>query len=246
MYTTPKLSLPYIMPRQAQKHVTHNEALAMLDVLVQLVVLDRDLATPPANPSEGDRYIVAASAAGSWIGQSGKIAHYNDGSWQLMSPAPGWTVCCVDEASLLYWTGSAWASFALPALQNLPLLGIGTMADATNPFSAKVNKALWTAKTAAEGGDGDLRYTMNKETASDTSSLLLQSAYSGRAELGLIGDDNLTTKVSSAFDSASRTRRRPGNHGKGRVSICCMSASDNRSSRSPSNGDGAGRKGTCG
>ena len=81
-------------------------------------------------------------------------------------------------------------------LQNLALLGIGTTADATNPFSAKLNKALWTAKTAAEGGDGDLRYTMNKETAADVLSLLLQRGFSGRAEIGLIGDDDLTFKVS--------------------------------------------------
>src|SRR5262245_1934348 len=189
MDTTPKLSLPYIMPSQAQKHVTHNESLAILDVLVQLAVLDSDLASPPASPGEGDRYIVAPSASGSWVGQSGNIAHYNDGAWQFVSPAPGWIAWCIDEAGLLYWTGSAWANFpaALTALQDLSLLGIGTSADATNPFSAKVNKALWTARTAAEGGDGDLRYTMNKETASDTVSLLMQAGYSGRAELGLIG-----------------------------------------------------------
>jgi Protein of unknown function (DUF2793) len=199
MDTTPKLLLPYIMPSQAQKHVTHNETLAMLDALVQLAVLDRDLATPPASPATGDCYIVAASAGGAWTGQSGKIAYYQDGSWQFLSPGRGWMACCLDEASLLYWTGSAWASFPVVVsnLQNLSLLGIGTTADTTNPFSAKVNKALWTAKTAAEGGDGDLRYTMNKETISDTASLLMQTGFSGRAELGLIGDNNLTAKVSS-------------------------------------------------
>src|SRR5262245_31421109 len=124
MDTTPKLSLPYIMPSQAQKHVTHNEALAILDALVQLAVLDRDLATPPVAPAEGDRYIVASPASGSWAGQSGKIAYYSDGSWQFLSPGRGWMACCVDESSLLYWTGSAWASFPLgiTALQDLSLL----------------------------------------------------------------------------------------------------------------------------
>jgi Protein of unknown function (DUF2793)/Chaperone of endosialidase len=197
MDATPKLSLPYIMPSQAQKHVTHNEALAALDVVVQLVVLDRDLGTPPASPSEGDCYIVAASAAGVWAGQSGKIAHYNDGSWQFLSPVRGWVACCVDEAGLLYWTGTAWASFPLPPLQNLPLLGIGTTADATNPFFAEVNKALWKARRAADGGDGDIRVAMSKESTPDTASLLMQAGFSGRAELGLIGDNNLAAKVST-------------------------------------------------
>jgi hypothetical protein len=49
------LLLPYILAAQAQKHVTHNEALRILDGLVQLSVLDRDLTAPPAGPADGDR-----------------------------------------------------------------------------------------------------------------------------------------------------------------------------------------------
>jgi hypothetical protein len=44
---TTHLLLPYILAAQAQKHVTHNEALRILDGLVQLSVLDRDLTAPP-------------------------------------------------------------------------------------------------------------------------------------------------------------------------------------------------------
>ena len=105
----------------------------------------------------------------------------------------------VDEGTLLAWHGSGWvdAITAITSLNNLVLLGVGTTADSTNPFSAKLNNALWTAKSVAEGGDGDLRYKLNKETASDTLSMLLQTAYSGRAELGLTGDDDFHLKVSA-------------------------------------------------
>ena len=41
--TTPHLGLPLIAASQAQKHVTHNEALGLLDTLVQLACLDKDL-----------------------------------------------------------------------------------------------------------------------------------------------------------------------------------------------------------
>ena len=58
--TTPNLGLPYIMAAQSQKHVTHNEALRALDAIVQLSVLDRDLAAPPGSPANGDRYIAAS------------------------------------------------------------------------------------------------------------------------------------------------------------------------------------------
>ena len=40
MDQTPNLTLPYIMAAQAQKHVTHNEALRALDVIVQFSALD--------------------------------------------------------------------------------------------------------------------------------------------------------------------------------------------------------------
>ncbi|GAA0239876.1 hypothetical protein LNAOJCKE_3196 [Methylorubrum aminovorans] len=67
--TTPSLALPLIAGGQAQKHVTHNEALALLDTLVQLAVLDKDRTAPPASPAEGDRYLIAANdPSGAWTG----------------------------------------------------------------------------------------------------------------------------------------------------------------------------------
>jgi hypothetical protein len=198
MDQTNNLKLPYIMPSQAQKQVTHNEALAILDGVVQLAVADRTLAAPPGSPAEGDRHIVAAGATGAWAGKDGAVAAWQDGTWSFFTPLPGWLAWVAAETALFYWSGTAWTNIAsaISVLQNLTLLGLGTTADATNPFSAKLNKALWTAKYAAEGGDGDLRYTMNKESTADTASLLLQTNWAGHAEFGLIGDDNFTLKVS--------------------------------------------------
>ena len=56
MEQSANLQLPYIMPSQAQKHVTHNEAIRSLDALVHLAVLDRDLSAPPASPSNPVSY----------------------------------------------------------------------------------------------------------------------------------------------------------------------------------------------
>lgn len=81
-------------------------------------------------------------------------------------------------------------------MQNLALLGLGTMADASNPFSAKLNAALWTAKTTAEGGTGDLFYTMNKEAAGDDLGLALQTGFVTKALLGLFGSDRFRLAVS--------------------------------------------------
>jgi hypothetical protein len=194
------LDLPYIMPSQAQKHVTHNEAIGILDALVQMGVVRRDLAVPPILPADGARYIVAANATGAWSGQTGKIAHWLDGAWSFYPPRPGFLCHVAEEERFAFWNGVHWADLAnavVGALQNLTLIGVGTEADTETPFAAKLNNALWTAKTTSEGGDGDLRYTLNKQGSTGTLSLLMQSGYSGRAELGLAGSDDFSLKVSA-------------------------------------------------
>ncbi|WP_347268123.1 DUF2793 domain-containing protein [Paracoccus sp. (in: a-proteobacteria)] len=106
--TTAHLALPYLMAAQAQKHVTMNEALRLLDGIVQLAVLDRNLTTPPTSPAEGDRYIPASGATGAWTGWAGSIAYWIDGAWMRILPAPGWMAWIEDEAQMLVRTGSSW------------------------------------------------------------------------------------------------------------------------------------------
>jgi hypothetical protein len=211
MTDTVHLGLPVIEAAQAQKHVTHNEALVVLDALVMLAVIDRDLSSPPASPAEGDRYLVKAPGAGAFAGKDNQVAHYLDGSWSFHPPATGWTCYVEDEAILIAWDGSAWQAVVgsggggggggggdpITELQNLVRLGLGTTADATNPFAARLNNALWTAKPVADGGDGNLRYKLSKESADKTLSFLFQDDFSGRAEIGLTGDDDFHFKVSA-------------------------------------------------
>ena len=67
--TTPNLGLPFILHGQAQKEVTHNEALIRLDALVHGSVRSRTLTTPPGSPANGERWIVPSGATGAWAGQ---------------------------------------------------------------------------------------------------------------------------------------------------------------------------------
>jgi hypothetical protein len=84
--------LPYILAAQAQKHVTHNEALRLLDAMVQLSVLDRTRTAPPASPADGDRHIVASGATGLWAGWDLNVAFWVDGVWMRLVPRPaGWS-----------------------------------------------------------------------------------------------------------------------------------------------------------
>jgi hypothetical protein len=106
--TTANLLLPFIQAAQAQKHITHNDALRLLDGLTQISVLNRDLAAPPGNPAEGARYIVASGATGLWAGWDGDVAFYTGGAWLRLPARTGWVVWVQDEAQVVVRIGSVW------------------------------------------------------------------------------------------------------------------------------------------
>ena len=74
MTTTANLALPYIEPNQAQKHVTLNTALGMLDAAIQIGVRSRSIVAPPLDPRNGERFIPASEAEAAWAGHVGEIA----------------------------------------------------------------------------------------------------------------------------------------------------------------------------
>lgn len=104
---TPNLNLPYIAAAQAQKHVTHNEAIRALDAIVQIGVVTRNLTAPPS-AADGDRYIIAAGATGLWSGYEGEIAAYQDGAWMFYPPRVGWLAWIADEDRLVAFDGTDW------------------------------------------------------------------------------------------------------------------------------------------
>ena len=204
MQTTANLSLPFIAAAQAQKHVTHNEALAALDALVHLAVASRTASAPPAAVEEGARYLVAAPASGGWAGREGQIAVMSGGAWSFLAPRAGWRVWLVDEARLIVWSGVLWRDAF--SLNPTPSLGVNTVADAANRLAVKANAALFCHDDVTPGS-GDMRLVVNKAQAARTGSLTFQTGYSGRAEIGAVGDDDLSVKVSangSAWTLAAR------------------------------------------
>ena len=187
MERTTLLDLPYIMPAQAQKHVTHNEALAALDAIVQLSAIGT-ATEPPADPAEGDRHIVGAGATGDWTGKDGGIAHFADGGWRFVTPRSGWLCYVEDTGMLLVNAAGGWE----PAVEtgSLPMLGINASAAAWERLVVSSPSILFTHE-----GD-DQRVKMNKAASGNTASLIFQTGYSGRAEFGLAGNDDFVVKVS--------------------------------------------------
>lgn len=139
MDSTTNLQMPYIMPSQAQKHVTHNEAIRLLDALVQLAVATRSQAEPPEEPLDGSRYIPASGATGDWQAWDWNIAYRADGAWMKLVPRPGWIVWVEDEQAALVWHDGEWRP-----------LGAGTGGDGSSWLTGSVDP------DAGDGADGDL------------------------------------------------------------------------------------------
>ncbi len=179
------------MPSQAQKHVTHNEAIELLDALVQMVVTDLDLPTPPETPFEGQIVSVGEPAAEDFSGHEGQLACFYGGGWVFVSPREGYRAWVTSREGLFVHRGGTWVRYA-GTDPDEPVTGVGINASWTegNRLSVSSEGTL----LSHEGG-GHQVY-VNKAAEAETASLVFQTAHSGRAEMGLAGNDDFAVKVS--------------------------------------------------
>ncbi len=210
METTPNLKMPYILPSQAQKHVTHNEALRYLDALLHLSVSSRNYASPPVTAQAGERYLVAAGATDLWQGQEGNLAAFMDGEWFFFMPQRGWMMHIADESALLIFDGNQWQMLLNPQ----PMAGINTQADAYNRLAVASDAVLLTHNGAGH------QLKINKNLSENAATLLFQSGWTGYAEMGLSGENNFSIKVADdagQWRQAMRVDRASGNVAIGAV-----------------------------
>lgn len=70
-----------------------------------------ELADPPAEPAEGDRYIIITEATGAWVGLENQIAEWNGSSWDYTIPNEGFA-CRVEDIDLQkVFNGTNWVTF---------------------------------------------------------------------------------------------------------------------------------------
>ena len=187
---TDLLKLPYIMPAQAQKHVTHNEALSILDAVLHIRVNGVGTNTPPGAPVEGERHVVGSAPTGVFASQANRIAAFQDGVWAFFTPQPGWTLWDATGEAIYVFHDGSWIK-AAPPPERLTLLGIETDADTVNRLAIAAAASLFTHAGAGH------QIKVNKAAAANTASLLFQTNWSGRAEMGLAGNDDFSVKVSA-------------------------------------------------
>ena len=115
MGATPRLSLSFLSPGQAQKEFTVNEALQTLDTVVAPAVEEGPRSDPPASPSLGSCYIVGTSPTGEWAGKAQFLATFTSGGWRLISPPEGMSVYVKDGGIWAAYRGGSWELGSLRA-----------------------------------------------------------------------------------------------------------------------------------
>ena len=101
--------LPYLVVAQAQKELTHNEAIAIIDALLHPVVQDRR-STPPVLTlaDTGKCWLVDVAGTGDWQNKTNQIAVWAGGSWRFLSPAPAMRVRNIADDTDIFWDGTQW------------------------------------------------------------------------------------------------------------------------------------------
>ena len=125
--TTARLGLPLLVTGQAEKELTHNEALALVDLVLGAGVEAMGLDTPPADPTMGQAWIVGDAPAGAWAGRARAVAGWTGGGWRFVAPTEGLSVWIVAEKLQARFVGETWVAGEVRASRvlvgDVPVLG---------------------------------------------------------------------------------------------------------------------------
>jgi hypothetical protein len=100
---------------QAQKEIWHNEALALLDLVVQPVVQSIGDAAPPEAPELGQCHVVGPDAQAEWVGRERTIAGWTAAGWRFVEPAEGMQVVMAETMIPACYVEGAWRIGIVPA-----------------------------------------------------------------------------------------------------------------------------------
>lgn len=112
-----RFGLPLLAAAQAQKETTHNEAIALIDLLVNPVVQSIAQVNIPSAPLPGQAWIVGAGATGAWVGNTNKIAGWTLSGWRFITPVEAMSVWSLSDAATVQFNGTAWAIAKLSGQQ---------------------------------------------------------------------------------------------------------------------------------
>lgn len=103
---------------QAQKEVTHNEALALIDLALAATVTGAGGDIPPSAPGPGECWLVGPTPQGAWTGRAHDLAGWTGGGWRFVALPPGSTVRDAATGAIWHRSSTGWqgaTAIAAPA-----------------------------------------------------------------------------------------------------------------------------------
>lgn len=203
MATEPITGQTYQEAGSLQTDALQNAQLDYFAAWLNCVVLSVGDTAPPGSPTNGDRYIVGASATGEWATHDDALAVYRDG-WQFYAPIEGVAVKDLDSGDDYEFVSAAWTVKA----------GGGGGGDVVGPASSTDSHvALFdgvTGKLLKDGGalaavatSGDAEDVTYDNTASGLTATDVQAAIDEIAAGGGGGLTNWTEGVNSSTPNAT-------------------------------------------
>lgn len=110
MAITARHALPLLAVAQAQKELTHNEALTLIDALVHSAVEGGPINDPPIDPAPGQCWLVGEAATGGWHDHAKAIALWTVGGWRFAAPRAGMVVTRLNDGARLRFDEGVWVA----------------------------------------------------------------------------------------------------------------------------------------
>jgi hypothetical protein len=191
---TPNLELAEVSLSSTPEAELLNEAFWTLDAIVQLAVLDKDLATPPENAPQGARYIVADDGTGDWVGKDRRVAMMTPAGWIFATPRPGWRARVLDEGLDYEFAGSAWSNPPGGLLRTRQISGTsGALLADDNGLCVEMSNAAANTLTIPPNADVALPLY---------STILVRQM--GAGQTTLVPGDDVTIRSPASFSLASQ------------------------------------------
>lgn len=108
MANMPSNPIPAVDENVVDVSAATNDALRVVDLLLQTAVVSVGLNAPPGSPADAARYIVGPAGTGAWEGHSNQLARWNatPGYWEF---APARYALNLTDSRMWARTGATWA-----------------------------------------------------------------------------------------------------------------------------------------
>ena len=151
------------------------------------IVLDRQ-ATPPVTPNLHDRYIIAPSATGAWVGQDNNITFWNGAAWEFVSPETGLIATLTVPQSVWQYDNPTWSTVVPSTLAELNV----AITDAVIDDAGDARDPLAHAATHQDSGGDEIASATAAANAipKATANGVFDATWTARAQHLRVGSDD--------------------------------------------------------